>query len=119
MSSSTEVQQKALQLRLVRHKHAAKIALHARIIEMAAKEIKAINAAIHEESVATAGENYLEEHTVNFEPCPSIDDQLNDDVDVVRGAGINDVLAYASAVATDATEAAFVPSCAALRLPSE
>jgi len=119
MPISTEVQQKALQLRLVRHKHAANIALHARIIEIAAKEIKAINAAIERESVAIAGEDYLDEHTVHFEPCPSIDDQLNDDVDVVRGAGIDDVIAYASAVVIDATKAAFVPADAALPLPSE
>jgi len=115
MPPSTEV----LRLRVIRNKHAEKIALQATIIESAAKAIIAINAAIDRECAAIAGEDYLDKHTVNFEPCPSIDDQLNEDVDVVRGAGINDVLAYASAVASDATDEAFVESTAANPLPSE
>ena len=80
-----------MQLRLVRLKHAARLALHARILQMAANEISAINAAIQRESIAIAGEVYDAEHTVTFEPCPSTAQQIEDDIDEVRGAGIDDV----------------------------
>jgi hypothetical protein len=106
------VKQTALKLRAIRHKHAARLALHARIIQMAATEIRAINATLHKESVAVAGNDYLDHHTVTFEPCPSIAQQIDDDIGEVSGAGIDDVLQYASALLDDATDES-------LLLPSE
>ena len=106
------VKQTALKLRAIRHKHAARLALHARIIQMAATEIRAINATLHKESVAVAGNDYLDHHTVTFEPCPSIAQQQEDDIGEVSGAGIDDVFWYASVLLDEATDDS-------LLLPSE
>ena len=99
-------------LRLVRHKHATGLVLHARILQMAAIEIHVINSTIHTKSVAIAGKDYLDDYTVNFEPCPSIAQQIDDDIGEVSGAGIDDVLQYASVLLDDATDET-------LLLPSE
>jgi hypothetical protein len=109
----------ARQLRLVRHKHAARVAFHARNLQIAAKQLRKLNAAMHAEARAIAGADYDDTHTVNFEPCNSIEDQLDDDICPVMGAGLADVLAYADAVLQDATATAAVPAADTRPLPSE
>ncbi len=106
---------KALQLCLVHHKHAARLA---RILQMAAKEIRAIDATSHTESTAIAGADYEDAHTVTFEHHPSISEQLDNDLCEVLGAGIDDVCAYTHVLLQDATKAAAVgPSLLLMRCP--
>ena len=116
----------AASLRVVRHKYAARLAVAARLLQVAAKEIHTLNAAIHKESKAVAGRDYAADHTVDFEPCPSIAAQLDDDICEVRGAGIDDVCEYAQSVldeavavatAADATAADATADAALLLLP--
>ena len=83
--AAVEVADKGMQLRVVRH--AARLAIHERNLQLAANEIRAINAAIHTKSIAIAGQDYGADHTVTFEPCPSIAQQVDDDIGEVRGAG--------------------------------
>ncbi len=104
-SSPIPKQAIATKLRIVRHKHAARVAMHARIIQMAARELKKINEAIHEECVEIGGEDYLVDFTVGFEPCESIEQQTMDDIDIITKAGIVDVCAYADKVLEDACAA--------------
>ncbi len=90
--------------------------MHSRIIQMAARELKKINEEIHDESVAMAGEDYLDDFTVGFEPCYSIAKQLEEEIDIITMAGIDDVCAYADRVLEDARAASVSET---LPLPSD
>ena len=57
--------------------------------------------------------------TVSFELCASIEQQLEDEIGVIRGTGIDDVCVYAGVLLDEATAAASVAAADTLPLPSE
>jgi hypothetical protein len=93
----------ALELRVVHHKYAAQIAVHARAVERHTRKLVRIHARIKAEAVAIAGADYDERHTVGFEGTASlrVDEQLRDTDSggEVFGTGLVDVVDTASSMA--------------------
>ncbi|MFN9910021.1 MAG: hypothetical protein ACK56F_28545, partial [bacterium] len=69
-----KVKKHALQLRVVRHKHAPEVARLCKIIIDAAMEMVEVEAQMTAESAVIAGENFEVDHTVLFQP-------FRDDID--------------------------------------
>jgi hypothetical protein len=84
----------AIKLRAVRHKYAAKVAMHASVVCFHARKLVRLHAKIHAEAVAIAGADYDEYHTVGFDEHCSIDEQLRDveNGSEISGAGLEDVV---------------------------
>jgi hypothetical protein len=104
-SCSDKVQAEALELRKIRHKHAAKVAQQARIIASAARKLIKLEAVIHEASIAVAGEAYEECHCPSFDFNGSMEQQFENMGDV-KGPGFIDVLAFARELAESAATVA-------------
>ena len=104
-SSKDRVHAEALELRKIRHKHAAKVALQARIIAGAARKLLKIEAEIRAASIAVAGEDYAVDHCPFFDGNGSMEAQF-ENMGEIKGPGFVDVLAYAKEVAEIATAVA-------------
>ena len=116
-TTATIIAAHALKLRDVRKKHAARVADFARIIHVATKGLRDIEAQMRAEAIAIAGDLYDVDHTLTFEPygC-SIDTQL-ENIGEVRGPGLEDIEAFAEDLLD--TVAPIVAADVALPLPSE
>ena len=101
-SCGDKVRAEALELRKIRHKHAAKVAQQARIIASAARKLIKIEAEIRSASIAVAGEEYEECHCPSFDFNGSMERQF-ENVGEIKGPGFVDMLAYAKEVAEIAT----------------
>jgi hypothetical protein len=104
-SCSDKVQAEALELRKIRHKHAAKVAQQARIIASAARKLIKLEAVIHEASIAVAGEDYDLSHCPSFDLHGSMERQF-ENMGHVDGPGFTDVLAFAKMLAESAATVA-------------
>jgi hypothetical protein len=87
-----------LKLREVRHKYAKKALRFAYDMLTAATALNDIEAQIHKESMAIAGENYAEIHTVSFDMYGSIEQQIDNDCGEVLGPGMKDVQDFAQSL---------------------
>ena len=103
--TSAQVQSQALKLRAIKHKHAAKVAGHARIIAEAAKALIDIEDEIRKESIEIAGDDYGDDHEPSYDVHKSLDYQVENMMDI-RGAGFVDILSCATGVAEHAAEVA-------------
>ena len=104
-SCSDKVQAEALELRKIRHKHAAKVAQQARIIASAARKLIKIEAEIHEASIAVAGEDYELSHCPSFDLDGPMERQF-ENMGRVDGPGFSDVLTFAKNLAKAAATVA-------------
>ena len=102
---SDKVQAEALELRKIRHKHAAKVAQQARMIASAARKLIKIEAEIRSASIAVAGEEYEECHCPSFDFNGSMERQF-ENVGEIKGPGFIDVLAFAKMLAESAATVA-------------
>ncbi len=100
-----KVRAEALELRKIRHKHAAKVAQQARIIASAARKLIKIEAEIRSASIAVAGEEYEECHCPSFDFNGSMERQF-ENVGEIKGPGFIDVLAFAKELAESAATVA-------------
>ena len=96
----------ALKLRAVHHKYAKQIAAHARTVERHASMLLRFHAKIRRESIAIAGANYEEHHQVGFVEHESIAKQQEEEGAEVEGAGLDDVIQLAGAMANRAGKVA-------------
>ena len=103
MPSKAQIKSQALQLRTIRFKYAAAVAIHARTMADAAKLLVEIDAKINKESIAVAGDDYEINHEPSFDTNKYMDSQLENRGEI-NGPGFVDILAYAKEVATDAAE---------------
>ncbi len=98
----------ALKLRVVQHKYAAQVAVHARALERHAPKLQRLHAKINKEAAAIAGANFADHHTLGFDEYESIAAQQADTEGgcSVEGAGIVDVIEMANTMAARADRVA-------------
>ncbi len=68
----------ALKLRVVQHKYAAQVAVHARALERHARKLQRLHAKINKEAAAIAGADFADHHTLGFDEYESIAAQQAD-----------------------------------------
>jgi hypothetical protein len=93
-------------LRVVHHKHAAKIAAQARIVRLHAPRLLNMQREIDREAAAIAGAAYKEYHDVVYDEYGSMESQRAIDNGAIRGPGIVNVVELASSIATYAVRVA-------------
>jgi hypothetical protein len=93
----------ALKLRVVQHKYAAQVAVHARALERHERKLQRLHAKINKEAAAIA-----DHHTLGFDEYESIAAQQADNEGgcSVEGAGIVDVIEMANIMAARADRVA-------------
>jgi hypothetical protein len=98
----------ALKLRVVQHKYAAQVAVHARALERHARKLQRLQAKINKEAAAIAGADFADHHTLGFGEYESIAAQQmdNEGGSSVEGAGIVDVIEMANTMAARADRVA-------------
>jgi hypothetical protein len=98
----------ALKLRVVQHKYAAQVAVHARALERHARKLQRLHTKINKEAAAIAGADFADHHTLGFDECESIAAQQADTEGgcSVEGAGIVDVIEMANTMAARADRVA-------------
>jgi hypothetical protein len=98
----------ALKLRVVQHKYAAQVAVHARALERHARKLQHLHAKINKEAAAIAGVDFADHHTLGFDEYESIAAQQADTEggSSVEGAGIVDVIEMANTMAARADRVA-------------
>jgi hypothetical protein len=106
-TTAAEVKSQALQLRKIRHRHAARVAMQARIVASAAKKLVELDEALRQECIAVAGVDFEDFHEPLFDCNRSTEGQQ----------GFSDILKYADDVATEA--AAIADAAKAPPLPHE
>ncbi len=104
-------------LRALHHKHAAKVAAHARIVHLHAKKLLRLQQEIERDAAAIAGADYKECHDIGYDEYGSIESQRAADDGAVNGPGLVDVVQLASSIATYAGSVAAEATPPAL--PSE
>ncbi len=92
-------------VRVVQHKYAAQVAVHARALERHARKLQRLHAKINAEAAAIAGADH---HTLGFDEYESIAAQQTDNEGgcSVEGAGIVDVIEMANTMANRADRVA-------------
>ena len=98
----------ALKLRVVQHKYASQVAVHARAPERHARKLQRLHAKINKEAAAIAGADFADHHTLGFDEYESIAAQQvdNEGGSSVEGAGIVDVIEMANTMAARADRVA-------------
>jgi hypothetical protein len=98
----------ALKLRVVQHKYAAQVAVHARALERHERKLQRLHAKIHKEAAAIAGADFADHHTLGFDEYESIAAQQADTEGgcSVEGAGIVYVIKMANTMAARADRVA-------------
>ncbi len=98
----------ALKLRVVQHKYAAQVAVHARALERHARKLQRLHAKINKEAAAIAGADFADHHTLGFYEYESIAAQQTDNEGgySVEGAGIVDAVEMANTMANRADRVA-------------
>jgi hypothetical protein len=98
----------ALKLRVVQHKYAAQVAVHARALERHARKFQRLHAKINAEATATASADFADHHTLGFDEYESIAAQQTDNEGgcSVEGAGIVDVIDMTNTMANRADRVA-------------
>ncbi len=88
-------------LRALHHKHAAKVATHARIVRLhAAKKLLRMQREIEREAAAIAGADYKESYDVGYDEYGSMESQRAVDDGAIVGAGLIDVVEFAASIVT-------------------
>ncbi len=108
IASANMRKEHALKLRVVQHKYAAQVAVHARALERHARKLQRLHAKINAEAIATAGADFADHHTLGFDEYESIAAQQtnNEGGCSVEGAGIVDVIDMANSLANRADRVA-------------
>jgi hypothetical protein len=98
----------ALKLRVVQHKNAAQVAVHARALARHAHKLQRLHAKINKETAAIAGDDFADHHTLGFDDYESIAAQQADNEGgcSVEGAGIVNVIEMANSMANRADRVA-------------
>jgi hypothetical protein len=88
--------------RALHHKHAAKVADHARIVLLHAKELLRLQQEIEREAAAIAGADYKECHDMGYDSDEygSMESQRAVDDGTIVGPGLVDVVELATSIAT-------------------
>ena len=93
-------------LRLIRHKYAAEVEMHARTVYTAAKRLKEIYKAMSNEAIAIVGEDDVVRYVVTFDGHGSIEYQMEHYENAEYGPGIDDIVTKAEEMMNDAKDVA-------------
>ncbi len=99
-SSSAAANATTRALRALHHKHAAKVAAHARVVRLHAKKLLKLQQEIEREAEAIAGCDYKESHDLGYDEYCSMKSQRAVDDGDIRGQGLVDVVELAASIAT-------------------
>jgi hypothetical protein len=104
-------------LRALHHKHAAKVAAHARVVCLHAKKLLKLQREIEREASAIAGADYKESYDVGYDAYGSMESQRAVDDGAIVGPGLVNVVKLAASITTYVERVA--ASATLLQLPSE
>ncbi len=117
-SSSSVATATTRALRVVHHKHAAKIAAHVRVVHLHSQKLLKLEREIEREAAAIAGADYKEYFVIGYDEHGSMENQRAVDNGAIMGPGLVDVVELASSIVTYAARVASAanPVAAALRV---
>jgi hypothetical protein len=104
-------------LRALHHKHAAKVAAHARVVRLHAKKHLKLQREIEREAAAIACADYKESYDVGYDAYGSMESQRAVDDSAIVGPGLVEVVELAASIATYAWRVAALATPP--QLPSE